>query len=96
MPMRMPRSVSQGCSGGVSDRLSACRAVGPVWTRRQVVDDVREGETPIDVVHPADQDLRELTAVLEDSDELTVDERLVLLRQAEEAVAASLEGLDGL
>jgi hypothetical protein len=45
---------------------------------------------------PVDQDLRELTAALEAADDLSVDERLALLRRAEEAIAGSLEGLDGL
>ena len=45
---------------------------------------------------PVDQDLRELTEALEAADDLSIDERLSLLRRAEEAIAASLEGLDGL
>lgn len=44
----------------------------------------------------ADEDLRDLTAALEAADDLTVDERLELLRRAEAAIAGSIEGLDGL
>lgn len=43
-----------------------------------------------------DSDLRELTEALEAADELPIDARLALLRRAEEAIAGSLEGLDGL
>lgn len=50
---------------------------------------------PVDL-EPVDQDLRDLTAALEAADDLSVDERLALLRRAEEAIAGSLEGLDGL
>ena len=49
-----------------------------------------------DDLEPVDQDLRDLTAALEAADDLSVDERLALLRRAEEAIAGSLEGLDGL
>lgn len=43
-----------------------------------------------------DGDLQALTAALEGADDLSVDERLVLLRRAQETIAGSLEGLDGL
>jgi len=44
----------------------------------------------------ADGDLRDLMAALDSADDLSVDARLELLRRAEEAIASSLEGLDGL
>ncbi len=44
---------------------------------------------------PADE-LADLTAALEQADELPLDDRLELLRRAESAISRSLEGLDGL
>ena len=44
---------------------------------------------------PLDE-LTELTAALEQADELPLDDRLELLRRAESAISRSLEGLDGL
>jgi hypothetical protein len=43
-----------------------------------------------------DDELRVLMDALESADDLDIDERLALLRRAEEAIARSLEGLDGL
>lgn len=47
-------------------------------------------------VGSVDGDLDELTAALEGADGLDIDERLALLRHAQEAIAGALEGLDGL
>ena len=41
-------------------------------------------------------ELERLAAALEDADSLSLDERLGVLRSTEEAIARSLEGLDGL
>jgi len=74
--------------------------------RRDAVDEVQEGDaTAVDdlvefrevsVPDPGDHDLMGLTEALEGADELPIEERLTLLRRAEEAIAGSLEGLDGL
>lgn len=40
--------------------------------------------------------LDELRAELDGADDLSLDERLALLRRAEEGIARTLEGLDGL
>ena len=63
-----------------------------------VVDDPSEGGTAAEMDAPGrgDSDLRELTEALEGADELPIEARLTLLRRAEEAIAGSLEGLDGL
>jgi hypothetical protein len=60
-----------------------------------IVDEVVDVSAP-DVEGHGDDDLRELTEALEVADELAVEDRLALLRRAEEAIAGSLEGLDGL
>jgi hypothetical protein len=44
----------------------------------------------------AEDELRELATALEGAGDLPLDERLALLRRTEEAIARSLEGLDGL
>jgi hypothetical protein len=59
-----------------------------------VMDERDELPGPVDASH--DDALASLAAALEDADELALDERLALLRTAEEAIARSLEGLDGL
>ena len=41
-------------------------------------------------------ELDRLAAALDEAESLTLDERLALLRSTEEAIARSLEGLDGL
>jgi hypothetical protein len=63
-----------------------------------VIDDASKGGVVVEMAVPerGDVDLRELTEALEGADELPVDARLALLRRAEEAIAGSLEGLDGL
>jgi hypothetical protein len=50
----------------------------------------------LDAAERGDGDLRALTEALEGADELPIEARLALLRRAEEAIAGSLEGLDGL
>jgi hypothetical protein len=63
-----------------------------------VVDDADEGGVVAEMDAPGrdDGDLKELTEALEGADELPIEARLTLLRRAEEAIAGSLEGLDGL
>jgi hypothetical protein len=77
---------------------------------RLVPSDETEGEAPVvgpgdldgelgeveDADDMDDLDLRELTEALESADESSIEQRLALLRRAEEAIAGSLEGLDGL
>lgn len=58
--------------------------------------DARGSGVDVDAPDGSDGDLRELTDALEGADELPIDARLALLRRAEEAIAGSLEGLDGL
>jgi exonuclease VII small subunit len=57
--------------------------------------DVRE-EVPAPSARADDDDLSSLVAELEGADDLPLEERLALLRRTEEAIARSLEGLDGL
>jgi hypothetical protein len=61
--------------------------------------DERQGTDPYPS-EPAEasdrEDLATLTAALEAAGDLPLDERLALLRRTEEAIARSLEGLDGL
>jgi hypothetical protein len=56
--------------------------------------DERQGTSPSPA--PDQDDLAALTEALEAADGLPLDERLALLRRTEEAIARSLEGLDGL
>ena len=61
--------------------------------------DVGTGGTEADPLAAAadpDADLAALTERLESADDLPLDERLSLLRDAEASIARSLEGLDGL
>jgi hypothetical protein len=60
----------------------------------------RQGTVPSHPSEPSpasdQEDLATLTAALETAGDLPLDERLALLRRTEEAIARSLEGLDGL
>lgn len=46
--------------------------------------------------HSSEESLAELTEALESASDLSLDERLQLLQTTEQAIAQSLEGLDGL
>jgi hypothetical protein len=101
----MRANVRTGCTNCARARL-----LGPprrcVMVESVVVEDVVDQGLSSDAPAPEGEpdaapegrvdEIAALASALESADELSLDERLELLRRAEAAIARSLEGLDGL